>query len=47
MESDRLSGSLAATDAADWLTVGSDGTVGCVDMGLNLKTDDGAYSYGE
>ena len=47
VKSDRMRASPAATDAADWLTVGSDGTVGCVDMGLNLKTDDGAYSYGE
>ena len=43
VESDRLRASLAATDAADWLTVGSDGNVGCVDVRLTLKTDDGAY----
>ena len=27
--------------------VGSDGTVGCVDVRLTLKTDDGAYIYVE
>ena len=37
VESDRLRASLAATDAADWLTVGSDGSVGCVDVRLTLK----------
>ena len=47
MDSDRLRASLAATNAADWLTVGSDGTVGCVDVRLPLKTDDGVYIYGE
>ena len=47
VESDRLRASLAATDAADWLTVGGDGTVGCVDVRLTLKTDDGAYIYVE
>ena len=47
VESDRLRASLAATDAADWLTVGSGGTVGCVDVRLTLKTDDGAYIYVE
>ena len=29
--------------STDWLTVGGDGTVGCVDVRLTLKTDDGAY----
>tara|TARA_B100000886_G_scaffold327927_1_gene275854 strand:- start:246 stop:509 length:264 start_codon:yes stop_codon:yes gene_type:complete len=43
VESDRLRADLAATDAADWLSVGSDGNVGCVDVRLTLKTDDGAY----
>ena len=47
VENDRLRASLAATDAADWLTVGSDRTVGCVDVRLTLKTDDGAYIYVE
>ena len=45
VESDRLRASLAATDAANWLTVGSDGNVGCVDVRLTLKTDDGANIY--
>ncbi|GIS02245.1 MAG: hypothetical protein CM15mP103_07960 [Gammaproteobacteria bacterium] len=30
-----------------WLTVGSDGDVGCVDVRLTLKTDDAAYIYVE
>ena len=47
VESDRLRASLGATDAADWLTVGSDGNVGCVDVRLTLKTDDGFYIYVE
>ena len=47
VESDRLRASLGATDAADWLTVGSDGNVGCVDVRLILKTDDGFYIYVE
>ena len=41
--SNRLRASLAATNAADWLTVGSDGAVGCVDVRLILKDNDGAY----
>ena len=38
VESDRLRASLAATDAADWLTVGSDRTVGCTERRLKRKS---------
>ena len=47
VESDRVRASLAATDAADWLTLSEDGSIGCVDVRFTLKTDDGAYIYGE
>lgn len=47
VQSDRLRASLAATYAVDWLTVGTDGTVGCVDARITLKTDDGAKIYVE
>ena len=47
VESDRVRASLAATDAADWLTLSEDGSIGCVDVRFTLKTDDGAYIYVE
>jgi hypothetical protein len=47
VESDRVKASLAATDAADWLTMSEDGSIGCVDVRFTLKTDDGAYIYVE
>ena len=47
VESDRVKASLAATDAADWLTLSEDGSIGCVDVRFTLKTDDGAYIYVE
>lgn len=47
VESDRVKASLAATDAADWLTMSEDGSTGCVDVRFTLKTDDGAYIYVE
>ena len=47
VESDRVRASLAATDAADWLTLSDDGSIGCVDVRFTLKTDDGAYIYVE
>ena len=47
VESDRVRASLAATDAADWLTMSEDGSIGCVDVRFTLKTDDGAYIYVE
>ena len=47
VESDRVKASLAGTDAADWLTMSEDGSIGCVDVRFTLKTDDGAYIYVE
>ena len=44
--SERINASLATDDAADWLTVGDDGT-GLLDVRFTLKTDDGAFSYVE
>ena len=45
VESSPLRANLAATYAADWLTVATDGTDGCFNVRLTLKTDDGAYIY--
>ena len=47
VDCDRVKASLAVNDAADWLTLNDDGTVGCVDVRFTLKTDDGAYIYVE
>ena len=47
VEGEGIRVSLAANDAADWLTVGADGSVGAVDVRLTLKTDDGAFIYVE
>ena len=47
VESDRLRASLAATDAADWLTVGSDGTVGCVDVREAKLEPEADHTLGE
>tara|TARA_A100001037_G_scaffold279515_1_gene281440 strand:- start:649 stop:1077 length:429 start_codon:yes stop_codon:yes gene_type:complete len=44
--SERINASLATDDAADWLTVGDDGT-GLLDVRFTLKTDDGAFIYVE
>ena len=44
--SDRINASLATDDAADWLTVGDDGT-GLLDVRFTLETDDGAFIYVE
>ena len=43
----RVKASLAVNDAADWLTLNHDRSVGCVDVRFTLKTDDGAYIYVE
>lgn len=40
--SGRLSGHLAGTSSADWLTVTDDG-VGLLDVRLAIETDDGAF----
>ena len=47
VESDRIRAKLAANDAADWLTIGPDAEVGCVDVRFTLETDDGAFIYVE
>ena len=47
VEGERIRASLAAIDAADWLTMAADGSVGAVDVRFTLKTDDGAIIYVE
>ena len=47
VDCDRVKASLAVNDAADWLTLNHDKSVGCVDVRFTLKTDDGAYIYVE
>ena len=47
VEGERIRASLAANDAADWLTMAADGSVGAVDVRFTLKTDDGAFIYVE
>ena len=47
VDSDRVKASLATNDAADWLTISDNGTLGCLDVRFTLKTDDGAYIYVE
>ena len=47
VESDRLNATLATNDAADWLTLSEEGTLGVLDVRLTLRTDDGAIIYVE
>ena len=47
MNSDKIKASLATNDAADWLTASADGSTGCLDVRLTLKTDDGQFVYVE
>ena len=47
VEGERIRASLAANDAADWLTMAADGSVGAVDVRFTLRTDDGAFIYVE
>ena len=47
VDCDRVKASLAINDAADWLTVSDNGTLGCLDVRFTLKTEDGAYIYVE
>jgi hypothetical protein len=47
VNSERVKASLATNDAADWLTISDNGTLGCLDVRFTLKTDDGAYIYVE
>jgi hypothetical protein len=44
---DRINVELATNDAADWLTVSDNGTLGAFDVRATLKTDDGAFIYVE
>ena len=44
---DRVKASLATNDAADWLTISENGSLGALDVRLTLRTDDGAYIYVE
>ena len=46
MSSDRVNATLATNDAADWLSMG-EGGLGCLDVRLTLKTDDGAFIFVE
>ena len=47
VDSDRVKAALATNDAADWLTVSDNGTLGCLDVKFTLKTDGGAYIFVE
>ena len=47
LESDRVNATLATNDAADWLTMSEDGTLGSLDVRFTLRTDDGAFIYVE
>ncbi len=47
LESDRVNATLATNDAADWLTMSEDGTLGSLDVRFTLRTDDGAIIYVE
>ncbi len=42
---DRVNATLATNDAADWLTMSEDGTLGSLDVRFTLRTDDGAFIY--
>ncbi len=44
---DRVNATLATNDAADWLTMSEDGTLGSLDVRFTLRTDDGAIIYVE
>jgi hypothetical protein len=44
VDGDRLKGTNKGTAAADWLTIGPDGT-GTVDVRAMIETDDGALIY--
>ena len=47
LKSEKVNATLATNDAADWLTLSSDGATGCLDVRLTLKTDDGEFIYVE
>ncbi len=45
IEGDRLKAAMVGKSAADWLTLGPDGTYGCLDVRVTLQTHDGALIY--
>jgi len=47
VEGPRLKASLLGTAAADWVTVGSDGKFGALDVRATLRADDGAIIFTE
>ncbi len=44
---DKLNATMAGKSAADWLTIGPDGSYGTLDVRLTLRTDDDAIIYVE
>ncbi len=44
---DRLNARMVGTSAADWLTLGPDGSYGTVDVRVTLQTDDEVVIYAE
>lgn len=44
---ERLNAKMVGTSAADWLTIGPDGSYGTLDVRLTLKTDDDVIIYCE
>lgn len=47
IEGDRINATMAGKSAADWLTLGTDGSYGTLDVRATLRTDDGALVYTE
>lgn len=47
VEGPRLKASLLGQAAADWVSVGADGSTGALDVRATLKTDDGALIFVE
>jgi hypothetical protein len=47
LSGEKINAELATNDAADWLTVSDNGTLGALDVRMTLKTDDGAFIYVE
>ena len=47
VEGERLNARMVGTSAADWLTLGPDGSYGTLDVRFTLKTDDDVLIYVE
>lgn len=47
MEGPRLQASLQGSAAADWVSVGNDGSIGALDVRATMKTDDDALIFSE